>query len=137
MVRELAAALPQQSGETLAARRARLSDRFQSRVAERVTLETFAFEHGAHTREQAVARATDLARLPLSTVELTEVRVDLDAPERRARVAGSARVSASQAGDLHAPQVAFEVGLVRRKDQWWVEQVRVDEPRAPLPEARP
>ncbi len=137
VVRELAAALPQQRGETLAARRARLSERFRPRVADQVRIDVYALQPEVITREQAVQHAAELGRRPLSSVELREVRVDLDASERRARVLGIARVSASQAGDLHAPSVNFEAGLVRRKQQWWVEQLRVQEPRAPLPEARP
>jgi hypothetical protein len=133
----LAGELPLVRGETVDERRRRIEANLAPWVDPQFELQAPWIGDG-NNRAFALAAVQHIERLfPLSWLDAGDPDVQLSTSKHRARVAGTARVSASQVGDLHGFDVAFDVDLRRDGKSWRVVRVELAEPHQTLPEARP
>lgn len=137
LLEALSQELPQRPGETKTARSSRIRAALRPALSRDVQVKVPWLE-GPGDATFALNAATGVVdAFPIGDLDLEDVAVRLSASERRAHVTGTARVSGSQPGDLHAFDVPFEVDLRKHASAWRVERLAIEEPRRGLPEARP
>jgi hypothetical protein len=136
-VATLAGELPLIPGETPAERKRRVESNLAPWIDPEFEL-VAPWLGGGNDRAFAIVAASEIERMfPLRSLDVGDPEVQLPKSERRAHVAGRARLSASQAFDLHGFDVDFKVDLKRDGKLWRVVRIELRDPRQELPEARP
>jgi hypothetical protein len=136
VVERLARELPLQAGESADEAKLRIRTNLAPFLADEFELSAPAVGVG-NDRSFALTAAVEIDRLfPLRALELDGARVLLSKSGRRAAIRGTAR-AATQPGDLHAFDVAFDTDLEKDGETWRVARVSLSDPLRPLPEERP
>jgi hypothetical protein len=137
LVDTLAQELPQKPGESEAERSRRINARVAPALAEDVEI-VAPWLDTPGDKAFALNAATQLNQaFPVADLELTSTDVGLSPSGKRAAVSGVARVSGSQARDLHGFDVQFELDLKKESSLWRLARVTLKQPSRDLPEARP